>query len=106
MKSNYVHHGEALAFLKKLPSESIDLCMSSPPYFGLRDYGVPGQLGLERTIEGFVRRLVRVLREVRRVLKPGGSLYLNLGDTYVGSWGSASQQGTVRKDGRAKQRLN
>lgn len=92
MRTNYVHCGEALAFLKRLPDACVDLCLTSPPYWGLRDYGVRGQLGLERTIEGYVRRLVRIVDEARRVLRPTGSLYLNLGDTYVGSWGSASQQ--------------
>ena len=103
MRTNYVHRGEALAFVKKLPNECIDLCLTSPPYWGLRDYRVRGQLGLERNIEGYVRRLARILVEVNRVLRPAGSLYLNLGDTYVGSWGSASQQNSAR---RGRPRLN
>jgi site-specific DNA-methyltransferase (cytosine-N4-specific) len=97
MRTDYIHQGEALAFLKKLPNACVDLCMTSPPYWALRDYGVRGQLGLERTIEGYVRRLVRILTELKRVLKPSGSLYLSLGDSYVGSWGSASQWGGARR---------
>lgn len=68
--------------LSTLPSESIDCCITSPPYYGLRDYGIEGQIGLEQTPEAYVARLVDVFREVRRVLKPEGTLWLNLGDSY------------------------
>ena len=75
--------GDALACLRKLPDESVNCCVTSPPYWGLRDYGVPGQLGLERTPEEYVARLVEVFREVRRVLRADGTLWLNLGDSYA-----------------------
>lgn len=71
--------------LKLLPDNSIDCCVTSPPYFGLRDYGVPDQIGLEDTPEIFVDTMVQVFEEVRRVLKPEGTLWLNLGDSYSGS---------------------
>lgn len=77
--------GDALAVLKTLPEETVRCCCTSPPYWGLRDYGVSGQIGLEPTPEEYVVRLVEVFREVRRVLTPDGTLWLNLGDSYTGS---------------------
>jgi site-specific DNA-methyltransferase (adenine-specific) len=74
--------GDAVARLKELPDASIDCCVTSPPYYALRDYAVPGQIGLEETIEDWVSDLVAVMAEVGRVLKPAGSLWLNLGDSY------------------------
>ena len=76
--------GDALAELRKLPDESVNCCVTSPPYWGLRDYGVAGQLGLEKTPEEYVARMVEVFREVRRVLRDDGTLWLNLGDSYCG----------------------
>jgi len=75
-------HGEALEELRKLPDESVHCCVTSPPYWGLRDYGVPGQIGLEGTPEEYVEKLVTVFEEVRRVLRDDGTLWLNLGDSY------------------------
>jgi DNA modification methylase len=74
--------GDALTELKKLPDESVHCCVTSPPYWGLRDYGVPGQLGLEKTPEEYVEKMVAVFAEVRRVLRNDGTLWLNLGDSY------------------------
>lgn len=74
--------GDALTELRKLPDESVNMCCTSPPYWGLRDYGVAGQLGLEKTPEEYVARMVEVFREVRRVLRNDGTLWLNLGDCY------------------------
>jgi DNA modification methylase len=85
-----IKQGDALSVLKTMPSQSINTCITSPPYWGLRDYGVDGQLGLEPTPEEYVANLVEVFREVRRVLRDDGTLWLNLGDSYAGSWGSAS----------------
>jgi len=84
--------GDALTRLKELPSESVDCCITSPPYFGLRDYGVEGQIGLEESPEAYVSKLVEVFREVRRVLKKEGTLWLNLGDSYAGSWGNSGHR--------------
>jgi DNA modification methylase len=83
-------HGDCLAMLKTLPDESVNCCVTSPPYWGLRDYGVEGQIGLEATPELYTAKLVTVFREVRRVLKADGTLWLNLGDSYAGSWGAMS----------------
>ena len=79
-----LHCGDALALLRTLPDGAARCCVTSPPYWGLRDYGVAGQLGLERTPEEYVGRLVEVMREVRRVLADDGTLWLNLGDSYAG----------------------
>jgi site-specific DNA-methyltransferase (adenine-specific) len=74
--------GDALEQLRLLPDESVQCCITSPPYWGLRDYGIAGQLGLERTPEEYVAKLVKVFREVRRVLRDDGTFWLNLGDCY------------------------
>lgn len=74
--------GDVIERLRELPDESVHCCVTSPPYWGLRDYGVVGQLGLERTPEEYVARMVEVFREVRRVLRSDGTLWLNIGDSY------------------------
>ncbi|WP_082537411.1 MULTISPECIES: site-specific DNA-methyltransferase [unclassified Aureimonas] len=74
-----------------MPEGSIDCVVTSPPYFGLRDYGMLGQIGMEATPAEFVAALVQVFRQVRRVLKADGSLWLNIGDSYAGSWGAQSR---------------
>jgi len=84
--------GDTLTELRKLPDESIHCCVTSPPYWGLRNYGIEGQLGLERTPEEYVSKLVEVFGEVRRVLRKDGTLWLNLGDSYAndGKWGAST----------------
>ncbi len=82
---NKIYNTDCLTFLKELPDNFIDCCVTSPPYYGLRDYGVAGQIGLEETPEQYVQKLVEIFREVKRVLKPEGTLWLNLGDSYNGS---------------------
>jgi DNA modification methylase len=77
--------GDCREALASMPAESVQCCVTSPPYWGLRDYGVEGQLGLESTPEEYVARMVEVFREVRRVLLPDGVLWLNLGDSYSGT---------------------
>lgn len=84
--------GDALEQLALLPDSSVQCCVTSPPYWGLRDYGVEGQIGLEKSPDEYVSKLVAVFREVRRVLKKDGTLWLNLGDSYAGS-GKARGQG-------------
>lgn len=94
--SNYtLLQGHCLEVLRTLPAESVQTCITSPPYFGLRDYGCDGQIGLESTPDAFVASLVDVFAEVHRVLKSDGTLWLNLGDSYAGK--SQSLPG----DGRA-----
>ncbi len=75
--------GDCLSIFKKLPASSVNCCVTSPPYFGLRDYGVDGQIGLEETPDAYVAKMVEVFREVRRVLRDDGTLWLNLGDSYA-----------------------
>lgn len=78
-----LHIGDSLSVLRTLPDQSVHTCVTSPPYFGLRDYGMNGQIGLEDTPDAFVARLVEVFREVRRVLRDDGTLWVNLGDSYA-----------------------
>ena len=84
MKTNYTLIGDVREKLKELPDKSIQMCVTSPPYFNLRDYdNQENQLGLEKTPEEFVENLVEVFAEVHRVLRDDGTLWLNLGDTYL-----------------------
>lgn len=78
-----LYHGNCLDVLNAMPDETVQCCVTSPPYFGLRDYGVEGQLGLEPTPDAYVQSMVAVFREVRRVLKKDGTCWLNLGDSYA-----------------------
>jgi DNA modification methylase len=80
---NEILVGDAVTRLKELPDESVNCCVTSPPYWGLRDYGVAGQLGLEATPQGYVSQMVEVFGQVRRVLRDDGTLWLNLGDSYA-----------------------
>lgn len=80
--------GDALEVLKTLPDESVNMCVTSPPYYALRDYGVEGQIGLENTPEAYIERLVAVFHEVKRVLKDDGTLWVNIADSW---WGSGSR---------------
>lgn len=76
---------DAAAGLKNLPSESVRMCVTSPPYYGLRDYGTDGQIGIERTPQEYIKRLIEVFAEVHRVLKSDGTLWVNISDSYAGS---------------------
>lgn len=80
--------GDSLTVLKTLPSESVNTCVTSPPYYALRDYGIDGQIGLEDTPEAYIARLVDVFHEVKRVLRDDGTLWVNIADSY---WGSGSR---------------
>ena len=75
--------GDCRSLLAAMPDQSVHCCVTSPPYFGLRDYGVAGQIGLEPTPDAFVAEMAAVFREVRRVLRDDGTLWLNLGDSYA-----------------------
>ena len=80
--------GDCIESMKKLPAESVDMCVTSPPYYGLRNYGNDDQIGLEATLGGYIDNMVTVFMEVHRILKPEGTLWLNLGDSYNGSGGA------------------
>lgn len=97
IKKSKILVGSVFDKLPKIPSESIHCCMTSPPYYGLRDYGQAGQIGLEQTPDAYVARLVEVFREVRRVLRDDGTLWLNLGDSYAsGGSGGSGPKSTLR----------
>lgn len=92
IKTNILH-GDCRDVLKTLPAASVQCCVTSPPYYGLRDYGVDGQLGSEGSLQEYINNLIEVFRAVKRVLKDDGVLWLNLGDCYAGSGkGGQSQQ--------------
>jgi DNA modification methylase len=84
MPETRIIEGDSLTQLRLLPAGSVNCCVTSPPFWGLRNYGVDGQLGLEPTPEEYTRNLVEVFGEVRRVLRDNGTLWLNLGDSYIG----------------------
>lgn len=85
--------GDCIEKMREMPEKSVNTCVTSPPYFGLRDYGHDGQIGLEPTPDEFVGKLVEVFREVRRVLRDDGTLWLNMGDSYARQGGRESTQG-------------
>ena len=89
---NTTYNMDCLKGLRNMADNSVDCCVTSPPYFGLRDYGVFGQIGLEQSPDDYIKRLTEVFAEVLRVLKPTGTLWLNIGDTYNGYKGNAHQK--------------
>lgn len=78
-----IYNGDCLAVLGTLPSNSIHTCVTSPPYFGMRDYGCDGQVGLEKSIDEYISKLSKIFWEVGRVLRDDGTLWVNLGDSYA-----------------------
>lgn len=86
--------GDCVDVMRTMAEKSVNCCITSPPYFGLRDYGCDGQIGLESTPDAFVGKLVEVFREVRRVLRDDGTLWLNLGDSYTAGAGSKNGLGS------------
>ncbi len=87
-----IHTGDCRASLESLPERSVQTCVTSPPYYGLRDYGHEGQIGLEETPEAYVAKMVEVFREVRRVLRDDGTLWLNIGDSYAARYRQAGPE--------------
>ena len=77
--------GNSIEVLKTLADNSVDMCVTSPPYYGLRDYGESGQIGMEQTPQEYIEHLTEIFMEVHRVLKPTGTLWINIGDSYAGS---------------------
>ena len=105
LELNKIYNMDCLEGLKQLPDNSINCCVTSPPYWGLRDYGVEGQIGLEKTPEEYVSKMVEVFREVKRVLRKDGTLWLNLGDTYCGTGNKGEYQDPKYLDGRNGQKV-
>ena len=100
---NTIIQGDCLEVLKTLPDECVQCIVTSPPYWGLRDYGVDGQIGLEKTPDDYVTKLVEIFREIRRVLRKDGTVWLNLGDSYASNTkgtGGISQKQDSNKGSR------
>ena len=91
MNLNQIYNAECLTWLQSLPDKSINCCVTSPQYYGLRDYGNEAQIGLEKTPEEYIEKLVNVFHEVYRVLKNDGTLWVNIGDSYAGSMKGAAR---------------
>lgn len=83
MQTNKIIVGDAVDILRNMETGICDMCVTSLPYYGLRDYETPGQIGLETSPEEYIERLVEVFREVHRVLKDDGTLWINIGDSYA-----------------------
>ena len=92
--------GDCITSMQSMSEKSVQCCVTSPPYFGLRDYGVDGQIGLEDTPDAFVQRLVGVFKEVKRVLKDDGTLWLNIGDSYASFRDGKATPDTTRGDSK------
>ena len=82
LETNIIHVGDNLFHLTNIPDNSVDMCVTSPPYYNLRDYKNSGQIGTENTVKDFVENLCKVFDEIHRILKPTGSCWVNIGDTY------------------------
>ena len=87
-----IYCGDSLQVLQTLPENAVDCCVTSPPYYALRDYGADGQIGREATPEEYVSRITAVFHEVKRVLTPEGTCWLNIADTYCGTGSKADHQ--------------
>lgn len=85
MELNKIYQGDTLEVLKTFPDESVDMVITSPPYYCLRDYGIAGQIGLEKTYQEYLGKLIAIFDEAKRILKPMGSCWVNIGDTYSGN---------------------
>ena len=103
MQADRIYCGDALTVLKTLPDSSVNCCITSPPYYALRDYGVDGQIGREETPALYVERLTSIFREVRRVLTPDGTLWLNIADTYAGKGNQGDSLDPKYPNGRTGQ---
>lgn len=99
--TNKIICADSLKTLKNFPDESIHCCITSPPYYGLRDYHKEGQIGREATVEEYIDRLVQVFREVRRVLKKDGTCFIVIGDSYAGTGSKGDREDSYWKN-RAK----
>lgn len=98
--------GDCIETMRAMPAGSVHTCITSPPYFGLRDYGHAGQIGLEDTPDAFVSKLVDVFREVRRLLRDDGTLWLNLGDSYARTGGTDRKVSATASVGSTRRTLD
>lgn len=97
--------GDSLNVLKALPESSVHCCVTSPPYYGLRDYGMDAQIGREATPEEYISRLTAVFREVHRVLRPDGTLWVNIADSYCGTGSKGDTRDPKYPQGRNGQNI-
>lgn len=104
--SAVIHCGDCIEMLAQIEANSVQTCVTSPPYFNLRDYGVEGQIGLEKSPELYVEKMVEVFRGVRRVLRDDGTLWLNIGDSYAGSGKGRKADGSHASSHGEKQSTN
>ena len=104
--SSYIIQGDSLKALKGITSDSVHCCVTSPPYYGLRDYEIEGQIGREQTPEQYITRLVAVFHEVQRALRPDGTLWLNISDSYCGTGSKGSGVDPKYPHGRTGQALS
>lgn len=106
MKLDIVYNEDCLQGLKRLPDNSVDCCVTSPPYYALRDYGMDEQIGQEETPQAYIGRLTDVFMEVYRVLKPTGTLWLNIGDSYCGTGDKGDCKDPKNTNGRNGQTVS
>lgn len=95
-----IYQGDCIEVLKGLPEQCVNTVVTSPPYYGLRDYGCEGQIGLEESPDAFIEKMVAVFREVRRVLRDDGTIWVNMGDSYCGAAGGFQGMHETRKRSR------
>lgn len=98
LDASTIFEGDAVTVLRRLPSNSVRCVVTSPPYWGLRDYGIDDQIGLELTMPQFIQKLVAVFSEVRRVLTDDGTLWINIGDGYTS--GNRGYRAADKKSGK------
>ena len=106
MKTDVIINRDALCALRELPDESVHCCVTSPPYYALRDYGLDAQIGREDTPEQYIDRLVAVFHELKRVLRPDGTFWLNIADTYCGTGSKGGYTDPKNPNGRNGQSLS
>ena len=106
MRLDTIINRDALCALRELPAESVHCCVTSPPYYALRDYGMDAQIGREDTPEQYIARLVEVFRELKRVLRPDGTFWLNIADTYCGTGSKGAYTDPKNPEGRNGQSLS
>ena len=106
METDTIIHNDCLDALKDMPSESVHCCVTSPPYYGLRDYGMDGQVGREATPEQYIRKLTEIFSEVYRVLRADGTCWLNISDTYCGTGSKGGYKDPKNPEGRNGQNVS
>ena len=106
MRLDTIINRDALCALRELPAESVHCCVTSPPYYALRDYGMDAQIGREDTPEQYIARLAEVFRELKRVLRPDGTFWLNIADTYCGTGSKGAYTDPKNPKGRNGQSLS